>query len=155
MFQHVVGVAFGKRAAIVEHMDAVGEVGDHLHVVLDPDHRNAEPMLDAQDEAREILALIAIEAGGWLVEQQQGRLERECAGEADKLLGAEWQGANRNVAEALELDEASHYLSLEQLAISPQCGFASTVAGNPMTEADERAKLKLVSETATAIWGKA
>jgi len=41
--------------------------------------------------------------------------------------------------------EASQYLALEQLAISPQCGFASTVAGNPMTEADERAKLKLVT----------
>ena len=51
--------------------------------------------------------------------------------------------------------EASQYLALEQLAISPQCGFASTVAGNPMTEADERAKLKLVTETATAIWGRA
>jgi 5-methyltetrahydropteroyltriglutamate--homocysteine methyltransferase len=50
--------------------------------------------------------------------------------------------------------EASQYLPLEQLAISPQCGFASTVAGNPMTEADERAKLKLVNETATAIWGR-
>src|SRR5262245_2374401 len=50
--------------------------------------------------------------------------------------------------------EATQYLALERLAISPQCGFASTVAGNPMTEADERAKLKLVSETARAIWGK-
>jgi 5-methyltetrahydropteroyltriglutamate--homocysteine methyltransferase len=52
------------------------------------------------------------------------------------------------------VQEASQYLVLEQLAISPQCGFASTVAGNPMTEADERAKLKLVSETAAAIWGR-
>jgi 5-methyltetrahydropteroyltriglutamate--homocysteine methyltransferase len=42
----------------------------------------------------------------------------------------------------------------QQLAISPQCGFASTAAGNPMTEADERAKLKLVTETAAAIWGR-
>jgi len=49
--------------------------------------------------------------------------------------------------------EATQYIALEQLAISPQCGFASTVAGNPMTEADERAKLKLVTETAKAIWG--
>jgi 5-methyltetrahydropteroyltriglutamate--homocysteine methyltransferase len=51
--------------------------------------------------------------------------------------------------------EASQYLALGQLAISPQCGFASTVAGNPMTEADERAKLRLVTETAAAIWGRA
>jgi 5-methyltetrahydropteroyltriglutamate--homocysteine methyltransferase len=57
--------------------------------------------------------------------------------------------------EALErrVQEATQHIALEQLAISPQCGFASTVAGNPMTEADERAKLKLVTETAKAIWG--
>jgi len=38
------------------------------------------------------------------------------------------------------------------LAISPQCGFASTVAGNPLTEADERAKLALVVQAAGSIW---
>ena len=41
----------------------------------------------------------------------------------------------------------------ERLALSPQCGFASTVAGNPITEADMRAKLALVVEGARAIWG--
>jgi 5-methyltetrahydropteroyltriglutamate--homocysteine methyltransferase len=51
--------------------------------------------------------------------------------------------------------EATQYVPLERLAISPQCGFASTVAGNPMTEADERAKLRLVTDTAKAIWGEA
>jgi len=39
------------------------------------------------------------------------------------------------------------------LAISPQCGFASTAAGNPLSEAHERAKLRLVVETAQAIRG--
>jgi 5-methyltetrahydropteroyltriglutamate--homocysteine methyltransferase len=39
------------------------------------------------------------------------------------------------------------------LAISPQCGFASTVAGNPLSDADERAKLTLVVDAAKAIWG--
>ena len=82
---------FGQRAAVVEHMDAVGEVGDHLHVVLDPDHGDAELVLDAQDEAREVLALVAIEAGRGLVEQQQRGLERERAREADDLLDAERQ----------------------------------------------------------------
>ena len=48
--------------------------------------------------------------------------------------------------------EATQYIDLDQLAISPQCGFASTVAGNPVTEADERAKLKLVVDAAKAIW---
>ena len=50
------------------------------------------------------------------------------------------------------VDEATRYIDLDQLAISPQCGFASTVAGNPVTEADERAKLALVVNAAMTIW---
>jgi 5-methyltetrahydropteroyltriglutamate--homocysteine methyltransferase len=49
-------------------------------------------------------------------------------------------------------EEASRFLSVEKLAISPQCGFASTMGGNPVTEADERAKLKLCVDAARAIW---
>ena len=49
-------------------------------------------------------------------------------------------------------DEAAQFIDLDRLAISPQCGFASTVAGNPVTEADERAKLALVVQAAQAIW---
>ena len=49
-------------------------------------------------------------------------------------------------------EEASRYIDLDRLAISPQCGFASTVAGNPVTEADERAKLTLVVQAAHSIW---
>jgi methionine synthase II (cobalamin-independent) len=47
---------------------------------------------------------------------------------------------------------AARYIELDRLAISPQCGFASTVAGNPLSETDERAKLALVVEAARAIW---
>ena len=50
-------------------------------------------------------------------------------------------------------DEAARYIDASRLAISPQCGFASSIGGNPVTEADERAKLKLCVETARAIWG--
>ena len=50
-------------------------------------------------------------------------------------------------------EEAAKYVDAERLAISPQCGFASTVAGNPITEADMRAKLKLIVDAARAIWG--
>ena len=49
-------------------------------------------------------------------------------------------------------DEATQYIDLDRLAISPQCGFASTVAGNPVTEADQRAKLRRVVEAAAQIW---
>jgi 5-methyltetrahydropteroyltriglutamate--homocysteine methyltransferase len=49
-------------------------------------------------------------------------------------------------------EEATRYIDLDRLAISPQCGFASTVAGNPLTEADERAKLARVVQAANSIW---
>jgi 5-methyltetrahydropteroyltriglutamate--homocysteine methyltransferase len=49
--------------------------------------------------------------------------------------------------------EAGKYIDLAQCAISPQCGFASTMGGNPVTEADERAKLRRCVEAAAAIWG--
>ncbi|HEY6992767.1 MAG TPA: 5-methyltetrahydropteroyltriglutamate--homocysteine S-methyltransferase [Xanthobacteraceae bacterium] len=51
------------------------------------------------------------------------------------------------------VDDASRHIDLDRLAISPQCGFASSAAGNPLSEADERAKLALVVEAARAIWG--
>jgi 5-methyltetrahydropteroyltriglutamate--homocysteine methyltransferase len=49
-------------------------------------------------------------------------------------------------------EDAARFIELDRLAISPQCGFASTVAGNPLSEKDERAKLALVVEAARTIW---
>ena len=49
--------------------------------------------------------------------------------------------------------EAQKYVPLEFLALSPQCGFASTIEGNPLTEDDQRRKLELVVETAREVWG--
>jgi 5-methyltetrahydropteroyltriglutamate--homocysteine methyltransferase len=51
------------------------------------------------------------------------------------------------------IDEAARHVDLAQLAISPQCGFASTVAGNPVTEAVQEQKLRLAVEIARAVWG--
>jgi 5-methyltetrahydropteroyltriglutamate--homocysteine methyltransferase len=50
------------------------------------------------------------------------------------------------------VDEAARYVDPSRLAISPQCGFASTMGGNPVTEEDERAKLSLCVRAAEAIW---
>jgi 5-methyltetrahydropteroyltriglutamate--homocysteine methyltransferase len=50
-------------------------------------------------------------------------------------------------------DEAMKYVDGARLALSPQCGFASTMGGNPVTEADQRAKLRLCVEAARSIWG--
>jgi 5-methyltetrahydropteroyltriglutamate--homocysteine methyltransferase len=51
------------------------------------------------------------------------------------------------------IDEAAKYLPLEQLALSPQCGFASTEEGNILTEDAQWAKLKLIVDTAREVWG--
>jgi len=51
------------------------------------------------------------------------------------------------------VEDASSYVPLERLALSPQCGFASTMEGNLLTEADQEAKLRLVVETAREVWG--
>ncbi len=51
------------------------------------------------------------------------------------------------------IDEAAQYVPLEQLCLSPQCGFSSTVDGNALTVEEEKAKLRLVVETAREVWG--
>jgi 5-methyltetrahydropteroyltriglutamate--homocysteine methyltransferase len=51
------------------------------------------------------------------------------------------------------VDEASRYVDIDQLAVSPQCGFASVDAGNPVTPDIQEAKLRLVAELAEEIWG--
>ena len=53
------------------------------------------------------------------------------------------------------IEEASKYVPLENLCLSPQCGFASTYLGNPLTPEIQRRKLALVVEVATAVWGSA
>lgn len=51
------------------------------------------------------------------------------------------------------IEAASEFVALERLALSPQCGFASTMEGNAVTVADQEAKLRLVAETAQEVWG--
>ncbi len=54
---------------------------------------------------------------------------------------------------AKRIEEASRFVPLENLALSPQCGFASTAEGNLITEDRQWAKLKLVADTARRVWG--
>ena len=51
------------------------------------------------------------------------------------------------------IDQAARHVPLDQLALSPQCGFASGERGNKLTVAEEIAKLRLVAETAAEVWG--
>ena len=51
------------------------------------------------------------------------------------------------------IEEATRYVDIDQLCLSPQCGFSSTVEGNALTVDDQLAKLRLVVETAREVWG--
>jgi 5-methyltetrahydropteroyltriglutamate--homocysteine methyltransferase len=51
------------------------------------------------------------------------------------------------------IDDAAAFVPLEQLGVSPQCGFASTVGGNPLSIDDQQRKLELVVRVARAVWG--
>jgi len=53
----------------------------------------------------------------------------------------------------LTIDEAAQYVPIENLALSPQCGFASTAPGNMLTWDEQRRKLELVVDTAHKVWG--
>ena len=53
------------------------------------------------------------------------------------------------------IEAASKFIGLDQLCLSPQCGFASTAGGNRITEAVERAKLALIADVAADVWGAA
>ena len=51
------------------------------------------------------------------------------------------------------IEEAAQYIPLERLALSPQCGFASTMEGNRISFEDQRNKLELVASVAQEVWG--
>jgi 5-methyltetrahydropteroyltriglutamate--homocysteine methyltransferase len=51
------------------------------------------------------------------------------------------------------IEQASRYVPLERLCLSPQCGFASTVQGNQITEADQWAKLERIVNVTQQVWG--
>jgi 5-methyltetrahydropteroyltriglutamate--homocysteine methyltransferase len=51
------------------------------------------------------------------------------------------------------IEQASRHIPIDQLCLSPQCGFASTLEGNELTPDEQRAKLELIVETAAQVWG--
>ena len=51
------------------------------------------------------------------------------------------------------IEEAAKFMPLEDLSLSPQCGFASTMVGNELTEEEQWAKMKLVAAVAKQVWG--
>jgi 5-methyltetrahydropteroyltriglutamate--homocysteine methyltransferase len=65
------------------------------------------------------------------------------------------KGPRQETVEELvaRIREASAYLSLERLALSPQCGFATSILGNKLSRDDQRRKLETIAQTARASWG--
>ncbi|HSI97883.1 MAG TPA: hypothetical protein VK926_05930, partial [Gaiellaceae bacterium] len=53
---------------------------------------------------------------------------------------------------AARIVEASRFCPLDRLALSPQCGFATSVLGNALSVEDQRAKLRTIAETASVVW---
>jgi 5-methyltetrahydropteroyltriglutamate--homocysteine methyltransferase len=51
------------------------------------------------------------------------------------------------------IKEASQFVPLERLALSPQCGFSSSIVGNRLSVEEEKRKLRVIVETARAVWG--
>jgi 5-methyltetrahydropteroyltriglutamate--homocysteine methyltransferase len=61
----------------------------------------------------------------------------------------------RETVEELEhrIREAGRYFPIDQLALSPQCGFSTSIVGNDITIDDERTKLETIARTAAVVWG--
>jgi 5-methyltetrahydropteroyltriglutamate--homocysteine methyltransferase len=55
---------------------------------------------------------------------------------------------------ARRIDEASAFVPLERLALSPQCGFGTSVVGNALSRDDQWGKLETIADTAAAVWGE-
>jgi len=71
------------------------------------------------------------------------------------LISSKTAALENRAAVRERIDEAAKIVPLDRLGLSPQCGFASAVTGNPVTEVDQAAKLRLVMELAQEIWGDA
>ena len=68
--------------------------------------------------------------------------------------GGKWTPEDKDELKR-RIEQAARYAPLEQLALSPQCGFSSTVHGNNIAVEDQRSKLRLVIDTAREVWGDA
>jgi len=92
----------------------------------DPRSGSFEPLRHVADDKMIVLGLVST---------KHPRLES-----AEELIG--------------RIRAASHYVPLERLALSPQCGFSTSVIGNALTVGDQEGKLRLVADTAKRVWGE-
>src|SRR4029450_2310974 len=102
---HLVRRALGDLLAHVGEGDAIGDVHDHAHVVLDQDDGDAPFLVDVEDEAGHVLLLLVVTAAHRLVEEQDLRIERQCPAELDALLQPVGERAGRAPPQILDTEE--------------------------------------------------
>ena len=107
--------------------------------------------LRARDGLRRVLPGVRRRPLG-LVRAARRRARRQ-AGRARARVDQDARRSRPPTSCAARIDEAARFFARDQLGLSTQCGFASIAAGNPITEADEERKLRLVADTAHAVWG--
>src|ERR1700682_254595 len=93
-------------------MNPVREIGYHLHVVLDPDHRQSERRLALENQIRKSFPVVARQARRWLVEQEHRGFGGERTREAHNLLLTEGKIACDGIAIALKFDELQDALDM-------------------------------------------
>jgi 5-methyltetrahydropteroyltriglutamate--homocysteine methyltransferase len=143
---------------------AIEEVPDEVTVTLHQCRGNREGNWAAQggyDPVAEVL-FNGIDVDGYFLEYDTARaggfepLRFLPKGKKRLVLGlVSSKKPDLEAAEVLRrrIDEASRFAPLEQLALSPQCGFASSIKGNPLGQADQEAKLRRIVEVAGQVWG--
>src|SRR6056297_2535753 len=109
---HLVGRAVADLLAVIHHHDAVAEVHDHAHVVLDQGDGGAELVVDVENEAAHVLLFLDVHPRHRLVQQQDRRLGGQRAGELDPLLEAVGQARDRRLADVLDLEKVYDALDL-------------------------------------------
>ena len=104
------GVPSAILRAAVQHGDAVGDVHDHRHVVLDQDDRGAPLRVHFEDEARHVLFLALVHAAHRFVEQQHLGFQRQRAAKLDALAQPVGQRGRRLLADVLQFEEVDQFL---------------------------------------------
>ena len=100
------GVPGGDQFAEVNDVDAVGNVHDEIHVVLDEQDGHVELVADAADELGELVRLLRVHAGSRLVEHQELRMRRQRAGDLQPALLAVGQRRRQLVLHILQTHDA-------------------------------------------------
>ena len=111
----------------------------------------AEKLFGQLQRRRVLLEYESERAGHLRAAALRAERQERGAGPGEQQAGRPLESADQLVR---RIDEAAKYVPLENLALSPQCGFASTMEGNLITEEEQWQKLKLVVDTAVKSWGQ-